>query len=75
MKTEDTALETAVIENIKDYIRVNNLSMRKIAAESEMTYYRLWSILTRNKGIKLNDYVALCRAFREPLDLFIPKVK
>lgn len=75
MTPEDKTFDTEVIRNIKTYIKVNNLSMRKTAEAAGMKYERLWSILTRNQGLKLKDYAALCEAFQEPLDAFIPDEK
>lgn len=75
MKEDQAAFDTDVIKNIRDYIFKNDLSLSKIAKESGMDYYHLWSFLNRNQNIKLNDYIALCRAFREPLEKFIPEPK
>ncbi len=69
---EATREETKIIQNIKLYIDYNNLSLTKIAREAGMTYIRLWSIMNRNQGLKLTDYISLCRAFQEPLERFIP---
>ena len=68
----DTITET-IIDKINEYIEVNGLSVKKIAKEAGLDYNHLWKVLNRNKTIKLEDYVALCRAFREPMDKFIPK--
>lgn len=62
-----------VNENLKTYIEENELSLSKIAKATGITYNNLWAILNRRKSIRLNDYVALCRAFKEPLEKFIPK--
>lgn len=62
-----------VIKNINEYIRKNDLSVKKISNESGITYHRLWSILTQSYSIKLSDYVAICKAFNEPLEYFFPK--
>jgi AraC-like DNA-binding protein len=72
--TEDN-LDIQIIQNIKDYIKDNNLSMKRIAAAAGMPYTRLWSLLGRSQGLKLSDYITLCRVFQEPLDKFIPKAK
>ena len=68
-----TQINDTVIEKIKTYIETNDLSLKKIAEAAGIGYYSLWSMLNRNQTIKLDDYVALCRAFKEPLDKFIPK--
>lgn len=68
-----TQINDTVIERIKLYIETNNLSLKKIAEAAGIGYYSLWSMLNRNQTIKLDDYVALCRALKEPLDKFIPK--
>ena len=68
----DTITET-IIDKINEYIEVNGLSVKKIAKEAGLDYNHLWKVLNRNKTIKLEDYVALCRAFREPMEKFIPK--
>lgn len=62
-----------VIKNINKYIEKNDLSIKKIANESGITYHKLWSILTQTYSIKLGDYVAICKAFHEPLEMFFPK--
>ncbi len=62
-----------VNENIKNYIEANGLSISKIAKETGIKYNSLWGILHRRQSIRLDDYVALCRAFKEPLEKFIPK--
>lgn len=62
-----------VITNIKEYIKTNNLSVKKIAVASGITYHKLWSILTQSNSIKLSDYIAICSAFNEPFDTFLPK--
>ena len=62
-----------VNENIKNYIEENELSLSKIAKASGITYNNLWAIMNRRNSIRLDDYVALCRAFKEPLEKFIPK--
>lgn len=66
-------INDSIIDKINEYIEVNGLSVKKIAKEAGLDYNHLWKILNRNKTIKLEDYVALCRAFREPMEKFIPK--
>ena len=61
------------IEKINTYIEANGLSIPKIAKAAGMKPIKLWSILNRNSRISLDDYVAICRACREPLEKFIPK--
>lgn len=60
-----------VIRRINDYIIENGLSVSKIAKEVKMDYKKLWSLLNRNGSIKLNDYVNLCTAFKEPFEKFL----
>lgn len=62
-----------VIQNIKRYISENNLSIKKIANETKISYHRLWSILEQSNSIKLSDYIAICKACREDFDFFFPK--
>lgn len=69
----DKVFDRKVLANINRYIEANNLSVQKIAQEAGIEYHRLWSILFRSGSIKLSDYVALCKAFREPLEFFLPK--
>lgn len=74
MKNTETAnntIDSKTKDRIKAYIEENNLSMPKIAEAANMTYIQLWSLLNRWKTINLGDYVALCRAFKEPLEKFI----
>ena len=61
------------IQKINNYIEANGLSVPKIAQAAGMKPVKLWSILNRNNKISLDDYVAICRACREPLEKFIPK--
>lgn len=66
-------INDSIIDKINEYIEVNGLSVKKIAKEAGIDYNHLWKVLNRNKTIKLEDYVALCRAFKEPMEKFIPK--
>lgn len=68
-------MDKAIIENIKDYIEDNDISINKLSKVSRIPYHRLWLILNKNYTIKLGDYIAICKAFREPFDFFIPKKK
>lgn len=63
--------DNEVLKRINQYIYDNGLSLSKIAKESGMDYVALWSLLNRNRSIKLKDYVSLCKAFKEPFDKFI----
>ena len=62
-----------VIRNINQYILDNDLSIKKIANETGISYHRLWSILVKSGSIKLSDYIAICKACCEPIDYFLPK--
>ena len=66
-----TPTNEQILSRINSYIEANDLSIPKIAKEAGMDYFKLWSILNRNHPIKLTDYVAICRAFHEPLETFI----
>ena len=69
--TKKHPFDERVIDRINDYIKENNLSMKKIAAEAGMTYSQLYQLLHKNQVIKLREYVNLCKAFKEPFDKFI----
>ena len=69
----EKTINDSIIEKLNAYIEANNLSVKKIAKAAGIEYNHLWKILNKNKTIKLDDYVAICRAFREPLERFIPK--
>ena len=69
----DNTFDNKVIANINAYINKHNLSIRKIAEETGIGYHRLWSILMQSNSIKLGDYIAICKACREPFDMFLPK--
>jgi hypothetical protein len=69
----DPMYDRKVIENIREYIIKNNLSVKKIGDETGIGYHRLWSILDRSKSIKLSDYVSICNACCEPMDYFLPE--
>ena len=66
-------IDKEVIENIKRYIESNDISINKLSKEAGIPYHRIWLILNKNYAVKLGDYVAICKAFREPLDFFLPK--
>ena len=66
-------IDREVINNIKNYILQNDISVKKLADESGIAYHRLWSILKQNSSIKIGDYIARCKACHEPFDIFIPK--
>lgn len=63
--------DKVVIQKIKNYIAVNNISLNKLADVSGISYHRLWCILNQSDTIKLKDYLAICEAFKEPFDLFL----
>ena len=63
--------DEAVIARINNYIEENNLSHKKIAEASGMTYQQLYQIRKQNQYLKLREYVALCKAFNEPFDKFL----
>lgn len=69
----EKTINDSIIEKLNAYIEANNLSVKKIAKAAGIEYNHLWKILNKNKTIRLDDYVAICRAFREPLERFIPK--
>ena len=74
MKIErERNMDQEVIKKIKRYIEINDISLTKLARTSKIPYHRLWVILNQSYTIKLGDYVALCKAFKEPFDFFIPK--
>lgn len=62
-----------ILDNIKQYIIDNDISIKKLAKESKIPYHRLWMIINQNNKITVGDYVAICRAVFEPLEYFIPK--
>lgn len=63
--------DKTVIDNINQYIIVNDISLNKLASASGISYHRLWIILNQSNTIKLKDYIAICQAFKEPFDLFL----
>lgn len=65
-------VDKKVLDNIKQYIIDNDISIQKLAKESNIPYHRLWTIVNQNHKITIGDYVAICRACFEPLDRFIP---
>lgn len=66
-------MDREVIKNINQYIITNDISIKKLADVSKIPYHRLWVILNKNYTVSVGDYVAICRAFEEPIDFFIPK--
>jgi len=69
--TRKHPFDERVIDRINAYIKENNLSIRKIAAESGMTYQQVYQMLNKKQLIKLREYVSICKAFREPFDKFL----
>ena len=69
--TRKHPFDERVIDMINAYIKENNLSIRKIAAESGMTYQQVYQMLNKKQLIKLREYVSICKAFREPFDKFL----
>ena len=69
--TKEHNFDRAVIFRINSYIKENKLSHRKIAEAAGMTYSQLYQLRHNNQIIKLREYVALCRAFNEPLERFL----
>lgn len=65
-------IDKEVIDNIKEYITDNDISLKKLAEESKIPYHRLWTILNQNYTITIGDYVSICIALREPFGFFIP---
>ena len=69
--TREHSFDEAVIDRINSYIVENGLSHRKIAEAAGMTYSQLYQLRHKNQTIKLREYVALCKAFDEPLQRFL----
>lgn len=65
--------DKVIIKKIKDYIYDNDISVNKLAVAAGLSYHRLWFILNQSDTIKVSDYIAICSALKEPLDLFITK--
>lgn len=65
-------IDKKVIENIKNYVEDNDISLNKLSKASGISYHRLWLILNKNYTVKLGDYISICKAFKEPFDFFIP---
>ena len=62
-----------IINKIRKYINRNDISLKKLASASGISYHRLWSILNQSETIKVSDYIAICSAVQEPFDYFITK--
>lgn len=73
MLTKKHEFDGFVIDKINSYIYFHDLSLPKIANEAGLSYQNLYQLLHKNQTIKLREYVALCTAFEEPLDYFLPK--
>ena len=67
-------MDQLIINNIKQYVFDNNISIMKLSEASKIPYHRLWLILNRNAKVSVGDYVAICLAFNEPLEFFIPNL-
>ena len=63
-----------VTDRINSYIEKNNLSIKKIASASGMTYQQVYQFLHKRQLIKLREYILLCKVFDEPLDKFIEDI-
>lgn len=62
-----------IINNIKNYVAKNEISLSKLANVMNTSYHNVWFLLNQKKALNVGDYIAICRAFDEPLDFFIPK--
>lgn len=60
-----------VILKIREYIISNDISLKLLASASGISYHRLWAIINQNLTINLGDYLAICKAFKEPFDYFL----
>jgi transcriptional regulator with XRE-family HTH domain len=69
--TNNHSFDEAVIDRINDYIESNNLSIKKVAVATGMSYQQLYQLLHKNRCIKLREYIRLCKAFNEPVDAFV----
>ena len=62
-----------IIQNINEYILINDISLKKLAKATGILYNTLWKNLNKNKDISIGHYLAICKALNEPFDFFIPK--
>ena len=62
-----------VTERINEYILVNDISLSKLAKAAGIKRNSLWKMLNVYKDIRIENYVAICKALNEPFDFFIPK--
>ena len=60
-----------IINKIRDYILDNDISVYKLAEASGIPYHRLWFLLNKSQTINVADYIAICNAIKEPIDLFL----
>lgn len=73
MTVDKKVLDKKVVDNIRRYVADNDISIQKLAKESNIPYHRLWTIINQNRKITVGDYDAICKAVFEPLDYFIPE--
>lgn len=62
-----------IINNINNYIMLNDISLKKLAVAAGIKYNSLWAMLNKHNDITLGNYIAICKALNEPFDFFIPK--
>lgn len=60
-----------VIDRINNYIRLNGLSVPKIAREAGLEYNFLYKTLNMRSTISLSTYIRLCKAFDEDFTYFL----
>lgn len=65
------SFDEAVVDRINSYIEENDLSHKKVAEATGMTYQQLYQLRHKNQCIKLREYIKLCEAFNEPFEKFI----
>ena len=57
-------VDKKVLDNIKQYIFDNDISIQKLAKESNIPYHRLWTIINQNRKITVGS---LTSTAKEPI--------
>lgn len=63
-----------VITKIKDYCRINDISLSKLAKEAGLGNNQIYYLSCGKQIMTMEMYVKICKALKEPLDYFLKEV-
>ena len=71
MVKNESKFDGVVIRRIKDYCKVNDISLGKLADEAGLSQNQIYYISTGRQRLTLDMYVRICKALREPFSYFL----